>query len=263
MLENTTNLANTTVWVDVIKSYINPILLGILILVTIMLFYFGTKIDRKYKHIERIQQEYAELLKPSAVKLEHDRHDSLKHSNQDDLYFDDFMDEVKRQRKYRKLKVEDSYKKAEEAVKEYRSSFKLAYEGIKTISINVFKKEGFGSIIWNGEGNKPLGDYINPERIPLPIENIINGHPLKIEEPRGDGRYMLQCPDTMAKTTSKDKAEKLKELIEYVARDYEVKELITKRDEAKKEIDKALKDYNDRFVKVIYDLRMYPHRRLF
>ena len=248
------------------KSYAGGVLLAILIWVTIVLFYSRTVIDRKSKHVERIQQEYAKLLKPGAVKLEYDGNDELKYSNQNNLDFDDFIEEVKRQRKYRKFKVEDLYKKAEEAVKMYRKSVKRVYEGIKTISINVFKKEGFSSIIWNGEGNTPLGDYIDLERIPYSIEYIIkNRHPPNIVKPRGggDGRYMLQCSDIMAKTTSIDKAEKIKELIENVARDYEVKKRIAKRDGAEKEIDEALKDYNDKIVKVIYNLRMYPSRCFF
>jgi hypothetical protein len=72
MLENTTNLTNVTVLVAVLKSHIDPILIAVLILVTVVLFVVGTKIDRNYKRIDRIQQLCDDLLIHGQVELSYD-----------------------------------------------------------------------------------------------------------------------------------------------------------------------------------------------
>lgn len=264
MLESSTNLTSTRLLVDLMKMVFSEpwtgnVLLFILIFVTAVLFIVETKLGREYKHIERIQQEYANLLKPGEVKLEYDRGE-LKHSHQDDLDWDDFIGEVKRQRKYRKYKLQDLYEKAEKAFKGYNKSVESVYDVIKTISIDRLKRESFSFVIWDGERSKPLTDYIDTTQIPVCITNVINGHPLTIEIGR-DGRYMLQCPSTIAKATSEDKIHELKELFEKVANDDTLKESFAKRDKAKEDMEQALKDYNGKLSEAIRDLRMFPHQR--
>jgi hypothetical protein len=265
---NLTNAANLTTQLErmpsvytnlkafFLGSYTGNVLLAILIGVTIMLFFFEYTIRRKQKHIERIQQEYGKLLKPDAIKLEYDK-GILKHSLQDDLDFEDFLSEVKKHKKNRKYKLNMLYEKTEIAVNEGNELVGRVPERIKEIANTIIKKECPDFILWNGEGDKPLGDYIDIEYIPHCIENINEGKTLNRVTGK-DGRYVLQCPSTFAKTTSNDKIEKLKELIEKLATDSEVKNTIKRRDDAEKDINQALKEYNDKLAEIIRDLRMYP-----
>ena len=271
MIENATNLTNamnlatqlermpsvyTNLKTFFLGSYTGNVLLAILIGVTIMLFFFEYRVGRKQKHIERIQQEYGKLLKPDAVKLEDDK-GTLKHSLQDDFDFKDFFSEVKKHRNNRKYKLNMLYEKTEIAVNERNELVGRVPERIKEIANTIIKKECPNFILWNGEGDKPLGDYIDIEYIPHCIASINERKTPNIVLGK-DGRYALQCPSTFAKTTSNDKIEKLKELIEKLATDSEVKNTIKRRDDAEKDINQALREYNDKLAEIIRDLRMYP-----
>lgn len=260
---NTTNIPST---VTNIFSNISTgdFLLLILIFITFIIFLAGTFIQRKYKVIERIQHEYSKFLNPSEVKLEYDKNSrGLKYSTQSDSDWNDFFYEVKRQKKYREYKLQELYEKAEGEVNNYHRAVNSTSKDINEKFNAEFKKrDDLDYIIWNGEGDKPLNDYIDNMHIPLNIENMINGVATHIYEPGTNGRYRLACTHRLAKSTSKSKIEKLKDLFENLANDDGVKGLFENRDKAKSDMDKALQDYNDKLSEVIRDLKMYP-RRLF
>lgn len=269
MLENTTNLTNVTILVDVLKSHIDAALLGILIVVTILLFYFGSKIDRGYKHMERIQQEYAKFLKPNAVKLEFDKN-KLKYSLQDDLDWSSFFAEVKRQRKYRVHKVPDLYEKAEKTCDKYNESDNSVIIKITSSVTKISGESGFAA--WDGNGNKPIVDYIIPEQTVLVIAEIIK-RKLKGWDV-GDfliendcGRFSLYHKRKMAYLlATSDSEEKLKILeksILSLASDNEIIAIVEELNGIKQDVKEALDAYNEVIAEVIRELRMYPSYRGF
>jgi len=269
MIESTTNLVNAMnltpqlegMTIEYIKlkafflgSYAGNVLLAILIGVTIMLFIVETEIIGKYR---RFQQVYDDLLKPSTVKLEYNRKE-LRYTHQNNLDWDGFISVVKKRIKRHpfRYKARGLYEKVDKAVNGHKKCIASINEKICLLVIDGLKKESFDYMIWNGEGDKPLGDYVDMKRIPYSIENIVRGPPLK-EEKKEDGRYALQATSTFAKTTSEDKIEKLKKLIQLVADDDEIKKLFTKRDDAERDVEEALKLYNNKLAMVIHDLRLH------
>jgi hypothetical protein len=277
MIENATNLAsimNLAVQLERISSvythlkafflgsYIGNILLATLIGVTIMLFFFEYKIGRKQKHIERIQQEYGKLLKPDAVKLEYKRGD-LKYSSEKDLDFEDFLNEVKKQKKYRKYKLDELCDAVGKAIEEDENSCIYSPQRITSVLSDLFEKEGLEFKFWIGEGDQPSEDYVEALFIQSPFRKFINGAPLEVGR-SGDGRYTLKCnASRIAKVTSLDKIEKLKKLIEKLANNNEIKDAIEIYYNAWKDKNQALKEYNNKLAEIIWDLRMYPRGGFF
>lgn len=272
MIENATNLANamnlatqlermpsvyTNLKTFFLGSYTGNVLLAVLIGVTIMLFFFEYKVGRKQKHIERIQQEYSKLLKPDAVKLEYTV-EGLKYSSENDLDFEDFLSEVKKQKKYRKYKLDEMYEAVEKAIDEGNEYSASTPQRITSVLSDILKKEGLDFKFWMGEGDQPLEDFVEVFFIQSPIQKFINGFPLEVGK-SGDGRYTLKCNSSrIAKATSPDKIEKLKKLIEKLANDNEVKDAIEIYYRVPKDKEQALKEYNDKLTEIIRDLRMYP-----
>lgn len=271
-MENATNLANamnlatqlermpsvyTNLKAFFLGSYTGNVLLTILIGVTIMLFFFEYSVGRKQKHIERIQQEYGKLLKPDAVKLEY-KGGVLKYSSEKDLDFEDFLSEVKKQKKYRKYKLDEVYVTVEKAVDEHKEYSTSTPQKIISVLTDMLKKEGLDFKFWNGEGDQPSEDFVEAYVIPSPIQKLINGSPLEVGK-SGDGRNTLKCNYRIAKATSPDKIEKLKKLIDKkLKNDNEVKDAIEIYNKAEEDKDQALKEYNDKLAEIIRDLRMYP-----
>jgi hypothetical protein len=277
MIENAINLAsimNLAIQLERISSaythlkafflgsYIGNILLATLIGVTIMLFFFEYKIGRKQKHIERIQQEYGKLLKPDAVKLEYKR-GGLKYSSEKDLDFEDFLNEVKKQKKYRKYKLDEVYDAVGKAVEENENSSIYSPQRITSVLSDLFEKEGLEFKFWIGEGDQPLEDYVEALFIQSPFRKVIDGASLEVGR-SGDGRYTLKCnASRIAKVTSLDKIEKLKKMIEKLAKNNEVKDAVEIYYKSWKDKDQALKEYNNKLADIIRDLRMYPRGGLF
>jgi hypothetical protein len=88
-------LTNTTALLGSVEEFfselwVGNILLLVLIVVTVVLSIVGIVLGIRSKHFERVQQEYAHLLKPDAVKLELD-YGKLKYSLQDDPDWNDFF----------------------------------------------------------------------------------------------------------------------------------------------------------------------------
>ena len=258
MLENATNLTiqlEGTVghWLKTFFSepYAEPILLAVLTAVTIMIFFVNTKIG-KYR---RYQQVFDDLLEPDIVMLKYDRnvlgYTPPNHSNL--KAFTRLITKRIKRHPFR-YRARSLYEKVENAVEAHKNCIASINKKIILVVIDRLKKESFDYMIWNGEGDKPSGDYVDISRIPFSIENIISGSPLK-EQLKEDGRYALQCPSTFLKTTSKDKFEKLKKIIQSVADDNDIKTLFTKRDDAKRDVVDALKLYNNKLAVVIDDLR--------
>jgi len=272
MIENTTSLANATKMTtqlevesigDIIlskliavildPSWIGNVLLFILIVVTIGVAKMAHKRSDFYN---RFQQIYDDLLKLGEVELRYDIGGGLIYTQQDHQEWKGFIDEVNKQikRKWWKYKARGLYEKVEKAVDDYKEYRTSTYQKITSVFTDKLKKEGLGSMIWGGVGDQPLEDYVEIERIPSSIENIIKGSPLE-EGKSGDGRYTLKCPSRIAKTTSKDMIEKLRDLIQSLVDDEGIKELFAKRDKAKGDVDELLKRYNNKLDVVIQDLR--------
>lgn len=265
MIENATNLTTQSdgtaigYIIDWLKAffsepYAEPTLIAILIGATIMIFIIETEIIGKYR---RFQQVYDALLKPSIVKLEYNRNE-LRYTHQNNPDWDGFISVVNKRIKRHpfRYKARALYEKVENAVDAHKNCIASINKKIDLLVIDRLKKESLDYMIWNGEGDKPLGDYVDMGRIPSSIESIVSGSPLN-EEMKADGRIALQCPSTFVKTTSKDKFEKLKKLIQSVADDNDIKTLFTKRDYAKRDIEEALKLYNNKLAMVIHDLRLH------
>jgi len=262
MLENATNLSLQIGENDAgffSQPYADPILIAVLIGATIMIFVGDYLINRRGKHIERIQQEYGKLLKPDAVKLEY-RRGALKYSSEKDLDFESFLSEVKKQKKYRKYKLDELYGAVKKAVDEYKDSSTSSPQRITSVLSGILKKEGLEFKFWIGEGDKPLEDFVETSYIQHPIQNFVNGFPLTLGK-SSDGRYTLKCNRSrIAKATSPDKIERLKEVIEKVVDDDEVREAIGIYYKAIEDKDQGLKKYNNKLAEIIRDLRMYPPR---
>jgi len=237
------------------EPWVESVLLFILIVVT--MWGVGVKLANKRSDFyNRFQQIYDPLLKPSEVELRYDIGSGLKYTQQDHQEWKGFIDEVNKQikRKWWKYKARGLYEKVEKAFDEYGEYRTSTPQKITSLFTDKLKKEGFGSMIWEGEGDQPLEDYVDMNSIPYSIERIIKGATLEGGK-SGDGRHTLKCPRTIAKTTSKDIIEKLRDLIQSIADNEEIKKLFSKRDKAKGDADELLKRYNNKLAKVIQDLR--------
>jgi len=267
MLENATNLTTQSEgiamgyiinWLKAFFSaYAGEILLAILIVVTMS--GVGAKLANKRSDFyNRFQKIYDNLLKPGEVELSYTM-EGLTYSQQENQEWEGFIDEVRKHIKRHpfKYKARGLYEKVEKAFGDYKNCVVSIDEKIVSLSTDKLEEEGFGSMIWDSEGELPSDDYVEMPCIPHCIETIIKrGLTLDVKK-SGDGRYALDCHRIIARATSKDMIKKLKKLIQSVV-DGEgegIKELFTKRDNAKGDADELLKRYNNKLVNVIQDLR--------
>lgn len=268
MLENATNLTTQSEgtvmgyiinWLKAFFSapYTEEILLAILIVVAMS--GVGAKLANKRSDFyNRFQEVYDNLLKPGEVELSYTR-DRLAYSQQENQEWEGFIDEVGKHIKRHpfKYKARGLYEKVEKAFDDHRNRIVSINGKIVSLSTDKLKEEGFGSMIWEGEGELPSDDYVDMSCIPHCIETIIKqGLALNVKK-SGDGRYALSCHRIIARAASKDMIKKLKKLIQSVVDDEGegIKKLFAKRDKAKGDADKLLKRYNNKLAKVIQDLR--------
>lgn len=240
MIEDVTNLTARSVgtvvgyilnWLKAFFSEPENVLLSILIITTIWVTKMAHKRSDFYN---RFQDVYKDLLTPSKVTLLPD----LKYTQQKHPEWEGFISEVNKRIKYHpfRYKLRGLKEKVEEAVNKYERLKESFDDDVITIVDNELKKED-------------LSDYLKPKQIPSSIENINSGNPLQID------KGVVKSVGTPITKTSMDQSEKLRDLIDSVAKGVEVKKVITDRDEAKKKVDTALKEYNDKLAKVIQDLR--------
>ena len=261
MLENATNLTiqlEGTVghWLKTFFSepYAEPILLTVLIAVTIMIFFVRTKIG-KYR---RYQQVFDDLLEPDTVTLRYNKN-VLKYTPLNDPNLKAFIRLITKRIKRHpfRYKARGLYEKVEKAVDDHKQCIEYLDRKKSLLFNDRLKKESCDDIVrWNGEGDKPSDDYVKMKGIPICIENIVVNNSHVEEERIADGRYALKCAGTtIAKTTSKDKIEKLKKSIQSVVNDDEIKKLFAKRDAAKRDVVDALTLYNNKLAVEIDNLR--------
>jgi hypothetical protein len=182
----------------------------------------------------------------------------LKFLSEKDLDFEDFFNEVKNQKKYRKYKLDEMYNAVEKAIEEHKDSSISSPQKIISVLSDILKKEGLEFKFWMGEGDQPLEDFMDAFVIQSPFQKFINGASLEVGR-SGDGRYTLKCNmSRIAKATSPNKIEKLKKLIEKLANNNEIKDAVEIYYKAWKDKDQALKEYNNKLADIIRDLRMYP-----
>jgi hypothetical protein len=237
------------------EPWVGNVLLAILIVVTIVVPIMVHKRSDFYK---RFQQVYDEFLKPGEVKLMYDNDKGkLRHTHHDHQEWEGFIREVKKRIKYKrwKYKAQGLYEKVEKAVNDYEDLVKLVETKITSIFSDRFEREHFDLMIWKEDGEKPLVDYVELQKIPVCINFIISGNASLTERRGDDGIYKLLCHSTLAKTTSESKKNKLRDLILSIANDDDVKELIAKRDKAENDVKPALVIYNNKLARVIQDLR--------
>ena len=264
MLENATNL---TIQLEgtvghrsktfFSEPYAEPILLTVLIAVTIMIFFVKTKIIGKYR---RYQQVFDDLLEPDTVTLGYNKNvRGLCYTPLNDPNLKAFICLITKRIKRHpfKYKARGLYEKVEKVVDDCEQCIEYLDRKKSLVFNDRLKKESCDDIVrWNGEGDKPSDDYIKMKEIPICIENIVvNDSHVEVER-IADRRYALKCAVvTIAKTTSKDKIEKVKKSIQSVANDGEIKKLFAKRDTAKRDVVDALELYNNKLAVVINDLR--------
>lgn len=269
MLENATNLTTQSEgtamgyiinWLKAFFSapYTEEILLAILIVVAIS--GVGAKLANKRSDFyNRFQEIYDNLLKPGEIELRYGIGSGLRYTQQEDQEWKGFIDMINKQIKHKwwKYKAIGLYEKVEKAYGEYEEYRTSTYQKTTSLFSDKLKKEGFDSMIWEGKGDQPLEDYVDMNIIPYIIERIIKGSSTLKEGKSGDGRHTLKCPNTIAKTTSKDMIEKLRNLIQSIVDDEGdgIRELFAKRDKAKGDADELLRRYNNKLAKVIQDLR--------
>ena len=236
--------------------YAGSILVAILILATIFVGWWTKRMHKRSDFYNRFQQVYDKLLIPGEVKLVYGIGNKLKYTQEEHQEWKGFIDEVNKQIKCKwlKYKARGLYEKVEKAFDKYEEYRMSSYQKPTLLFSDTLKKEGLNFMIWDGEGDQPLEDYVEIERIPYSIENTIKGNTLEVGH-SGDERYTLKCPGRIAKATSKDKIEKLRELFQSIVSNEEIKELFAKRDGTKDDADELLKRYNKNLAKVIQDLR--------
>jgi len=119
----------------------------------------------------------------------------------------------------------------------------------------VNEKNDCGFLIWDEDGDPTSEDYIEKERIPKVVGNIIGGTTIETYE-SGSGGYAFRQPNKMGKSQSENKMKKLGELIQLtIDNDEEIKKLLSKRNNEKIAAENLLKEYNNKLVKIIHDLR--------
>ena len=110
-------------------------------------------------------------------------------------------------------------------------------------------------MIWDGNGDPPLEDYIEKEQIPKIFEHVIGGIDIETYK-SGDGRYAFKPPNKIGKADSEEKMKKMGELIQLtINNDEPIKKLLSKRNDEKITAEKLLGTYNNKLVKIIHDLR--------
>ena len=266
MLENATNLTTQSEgiamgyiinWLKALFSaYLEEILLAIImIILSGVVVNFANKRRDSYN---RLREIYDNLLKPGEVKLSYTM-DGLTYSQEKNQEWEGFIDEVRKHIKSHpfKYKARGLYEKVEKAFDDYKNCVVSINKKIVSLSTDKLKKEGFGSMIWEDEGELLSDEYVDMTGIPNCIEAIIKrGLVLNVKK-SGGGGYVLECHRKIARVTSKDMIEKLKNLIQSIVDDEGagIQELFAKRDNAKDDVDELLKGYNNKLAKVIQDLR--------
>lgn len=270
MIENATNLTSQlegeTIGNIILSKliaffsapYAEKVLLAILIVVTIWEVGSTKMAHKRSDFYNRFQQVYDELLKPNAIKLDYDITKGLIVTHPEHEEWEGFVSIVIKRIKYHPLKYRawGLYKKVKNAVKDCEEKNKTLYSKIASIFIDRLKKEDLEFRILNNNDNKePSVDYVDSEGVAYCIDRIFHGSiPLR-EDIGKDGRYVLLCPRTIAKTISESKRKQLKDFIHSLTKDDEIKKLITERDKAKSRAKLLMDKYNKKLAKVIHDLR--------
>jgi len=258
MIENATNLTTqeemSMVYIKLKTflsdpSWVGNALLAFLIGVTVMLYYLNKRVQKRRDFGNNFQRVYDKWLKPDAnIKLEYDEEkEELSYPHQG-TEWQDFIDIVHKQIKRHPLKYRawGHYKKAEKAVGELKSIVaKIASTFIDRCNkerLNFKFEEKWG-------GNNFVIQKLVASRIgSLPLD----------EEKGSDGSHILSYGNKkIAKTSSETEKNKLEDLIQSMVEGDEVKELITKRDQAENDVRQAKDRYNNKLAKVLTYLRFY------
>lgn len=273
MLENTTNLTNVTVLVDVLKSHIDPILIAVLILVTVVIFVVGTKIARNYKRIDRIQQVCDDLLIHGQVKLIYDE-SGFEYYKPYPSELDFFINAIQKEFKhFRYRKGWGLYKKAEKAVDEYHKLVKSVNTKITSIIVQLIDKAELETWDENlDKGKSEPIEYAVPKNITRVIIWIVKRklkgeHKNKMSITLRNGRFELKCDDqnayVLAKSDSEEKLKTLRESIQLQTNDNEIIDAVKELNNANQNAREKVDAYNKVLAKVIQDLRFYPWKGFF
>lgn len=231
---------------------------SLLILIVVTMWGVGVKLANKRSDFyNRFQQIYDDLLKPGKVKLEYGVRQGLHYTQQNHQEWSGFIEEVNKQikRKWWKYIARGLYKKTEKKFEDFEESSKSF--SLVTISLfqNVIEKNDCGFLIWDGNGDPPSEDYIEKEQIPKVFENIIGGIGIETYESESGG-YAFKQPNKIGKAKSENKMKKLGELIQLtIDNNEEIRKLLSKRKNEKIAAENLLKEYNNKLVKIIHDLR--------
>lgn len=246
MVENITSLTS----VSFSDPYVGHVLLAILIGVTIMLFTLKEIFLRLDKRVIRFQQVYADWLEPDVIKLNYDEErEVLRYTKQYDPKWQDFIRVVNRQMKRHRYKAWGLYEGVEKAGDE----LKLIITEIASAFIDICNK---GGLNFKFEEKWGKNNFVIPKLVALCIGSL----PLD-EENGSDEAYTLSYgTKKIAKTDSETEKNKLKDLIQSMVEDDEVKELIANRDQTEKDVKQAKDMYNNQLAEVIRDFRLYPRK---
>lgn len=145
-----------------------------------------------------------------------------------------------------KFRARGLYEKAEKAVGE----LKLIVAKIALTFIDRCSKERLN---FKFEERWGKNNFV----IPKLVASRIGSLPL-VEDNGSDESYILSYGDKkIAKTDSKTEKNKLKDLIQSMVESDEIKELITKRDQAENDVRQAKDRYNNKLAKVLTYLRFH------
>ena len=256
MLENATNLTvqiGGTVVGFFSKPYADPTLIVLLIVTTALVGLGAKMVHKRSDFYNRFQEVYKELLIPGKVELEYIK-TKLKYTQEDHQEWNGFIDEVNKH-KWWKYNARVLYKKTKKKFESSESSSKSFC--LKAISVvqDMNEKNDCGFLIWDGNGDPPLVDYIEKEQIPKIVENVIAGNPIETYK-SGYGGYAFEKPNQTVRAKSENKLKKLGELIQLtIDNDEKIKELLLKRKNEKVVAEKLLVTYNNKLIKIIHDLR--------
>ncbi len=237
--------------------YAGSFLVAILILATIIVGCWTKRMHKRSDFYNRFQQVYDKLLIPGEVKLCYGITNKLNYTQENHQEWNGFIDVVNKEikRKWWKYFAWGLYKKTEKKFEDFEK-FSKSFR-FETISFfqNMIEKNNCEFLIWDGNGELPLEDYIEKKQIPKIFEHVIEG--INIETYKsGSGGYAFRPPNKMGNSKSENKMKKLGGLIQSAIDDNEeIKKLLTKRKTEKIKAEKLLKDYNNKLVKVIHDLR--------
>ena len=240
--------------------YAEPILIVLLIGATIFVGWWEKRMHKRSDFYNRFQQVYDNFLIPGNVTLEYNNGDKklfYNHTQENRNEWNGFIDVVNKEikRKWWKYfawglykKTEKKFNDSEESSKAFRSETILCFQ-------NEIEKNDLGFLIWAEAGDPPSEDYIEKEKIPQVVENIIGGTTIETYK-SGSGGYAFRQPNKMGKSKSENKMKKLGELIRVTISDNEeIGKLLSKRENEKSAAENLLKEYNKKLVKVIRDLR--------